>query len=191
MKISFSIDDGCTSDIRIAKLLKKYKIPAVFYWPIEWRSLAHEKGYKPLTFEEATYIAKEFEVGSHTVTHRLLTKLPIDEACIEIAESKQILAEMFDQEIPKFAPPRGYTNPELTHFTMKMYQSQRLTVGPNLVHIHPDSGANDNLPWQTRFAEVAKDQKEIELWCHSWELDKFGLWEELEEFLDAYIHSKL
>ena len=175
-----SVDDGGASDVRIAALARKYNVQCVFYWPVEWHSLAYEKGYEPLSFLQALEIARDFEIGSHTVTHRYLTQIRESEAKNEIEESKVILQNMFKQPIKKFAPPRGYTNDVLTEFTLRFYEKQRLTKGKGLVHIHPNSGANDNRPWQQR---ITKDTEE--LWCHSWELDKYDLWEELEDFLSS------
>lgn len=175
-----SCDDGCASDQRLASLALKYNVPVTFYWPVEWRSLAYEKGYEPLTFQMAKLISKQFEVGSHTITHRHLTAIPGQEAVVEIAESQQILQEMFNKEITKFAAPRGYTNEELTKFTLKIYDSQRLTKGEGLLHIHPNSGANGNIPWR----EYAKTHDITEAWCHSWELDKYPEeWLNLENWL--------
>lgn len=176
-----SIDDGCASDVRIADLCKKYEIECIFYWPVEWRSLAYEKGYEPLTILEAYKISQDFEVGSHTVTHRHLTDLSEHDAQVEIADSKFMLEALFNQKITKFCPPRGYTNEALTDYTLDLYKSQRLTKGKGLVHIHPDSGANDNKPWR----ECITDDT-TEIWAHSWEIDKYNLWEELEGFLHAY-----
>jgi peptidoglycan/xylan/chitin deacetylase (PgdA/CDA1 family) len=174
-----SVDDGCASDMRIAKLAQKYNVETVFYWPVEWRSLAYEKGYKPLNYAEACDIARQFEIGAHTVTHRHLTKISLEEARIEIVDSKLMLEVLFAKDITKFCPPRGYTNPELTETTLAIYDSQRLTKGKGLVHIHPSSGANNNMDWRL-FALAQEEVKE--LWCHSWELDKYNLWDELEEY---------
>lgn len=180
--LRLSIDDGCASDVKVASLALKYGFDCTFYWPVEWRSLAYANSYTPLTYDQAITIAKQFEVGSHTITHRHLTKLPIDEACIEIAESQQILAEMFDRQITKFCPPRGYSTPELTKFTLDLYDSQRLTRGEGLVHVHPDSGANGNVPWQ----QYADSIDVEELWMHSYDLDRYSLWAELEDYLAAH-----
>lgn len=183
---SMSVDDGCASDVRVADLAEKYEIPTVFYWPVEWRSLAYDKGYQPLNILEAYNIAQKHEVGSHTLTHRHLTNLTELEAQIEIADSKFILEALFAKKVTKFCPPRGYTNEELTDYTLSIYKSQRLTRGFGLVHVHPDSGANDNIPW----LEYAKTHEVTELWMHSWELDKYELWDELEGFLrDARSHT--
>lgn len=174
-----SVDDACASDLRIADLLNKYEVEAVFYWPVEWRSYAYDKGYQPLNILEAVQIANQFEIGSYTITHRHLTSLSEHEAQVEITDSKFMMEALFGKEVTKFAPPRGYTNKALTEFTLGLYESQRLTKGKGLCHIHPNSGANGNVPWR----EYAKNNEVEELWCHTWELDKFGLWEELEEYL--------
>lgn len=173
-----SVDDACASDVRLADLCQKYEIPCTFYWPVEWRSYAYHKDFEPLSLIDATKIAQNFEVGSHTVTHRLLTDLNVYEAQLEIADSKFMLEALFNKPVKKFCPPRGYTNSQLTAYTLQFYDSERLTRGKNLVHIHPDSGANGNIPWRKA---INKDTTEV--WCHSWELDKFRLWKELEDYL--------
>lgn len=176
--MTISCDDGCASDLRLFGLARKYSIPVTFYWPVEWHSLAYDKGYEPLRFTDAWLISKNADIGSHTITHRHLTDLPLAQARYEIDASKTILQKMFGKKITKFCPPRGYTNDHLTQYTLRRYDSQRLTKGKGLVHIHPDSGANDNKPWREAITPETK-----EIWCHSWELDKYNLWEELEEFL--------
>lgn len=181
-KFKLSVDDGCASDVRVAELVKKYGIETVFYWPVEWHSLAYEKGYKPLTYRQAEVIAEDFEIGAHTVTHRHLTRIPHEEAMHEILESKTILQDMFNIHVTKFCPPRGYTNNKLTEFTLKHFESQRLTKGEGLVHIHPDSGANGNIHWEIKAKALLEQGKLKELWGHSWEFDKYEMWEQLERF---------
>lgn len=180
-KIKLSCDDGCASDVRVAELARKYGIECTFYWPVEWHSLAYENGYEPLDWWEARKIAQQFEIGSHTITHRHLTKLKPDDAFMEIYHSKFMLEALFECEVTKFCPPRGYTNLGLTALTLVNYDSQRLTKGPGLVHIHPNSGANDNRPWRECI-----DENTTEIWGHSHEFDRFNLWGELEEVLGEH-----
>lgn len=180
--VTASWDDGCASDTRVADLMARYEVPAVFYWPVEWHSLAYDKGYEPLGFAQAQHIARQFEVGSHTITHRHLTSLDPYEAMYEIVASGDMLERLFDREVSRFCPPRGYTNPSLTKFTLGGYKSQRLTKGPGLVHVHPKSGANDNEAWQDKLKQELK-KGDVEIWGHSHELDRFDLWAELEEAL--------
>lgn len=178
-----SVDDGCSSDIRVAELARKYKIPVVFYWPVEWHSLAFDSGYEPLRLGDALRLAEEFEIGSHTITHRHLTKLPLDEAVYEIQESRTLLERIFEREVTRFAPPRGYISDELLEFANTLYSQVRLTKGKGLVHVHPNSGANNNKHWLDCI-----DKNTNELFCHSWELDKYNLWDELEGYLES-LHS--
>lgn len=178
-RITISVDDGCQSDLRLSELCLKYGFDLIIYLPVEWHSLAYFKGYKPLSYDQAKYLADIHEIGSHGITHRHLTQIPEHEAKYEIETSKDMLEDLLDVDITKFAAPRGYTNDLLTEFTLKFYEKQRLTREPGLVHIHPDSGANDNKPWQEA---ITPDTKEI--FCHSWELDRFDLWNELEDFFE-------
>lgn len=173
-----SIDDACASDVRVADLCSKYEIDCVFYWLVEWNSYALYKDFIPIPMVDAVDIAKHFEIGSHTITHRHLTSIPPDEAMKEIFDSKFLLEALWGREVTKFCPPRGYTNQQLTEFTLTYYDSQRLTKGEHLVHIHPNSGANGNRHWRECITEDT-----TELWGHSWELDKYDLWDELEDYL--------
>lgn len=177
--LTISCDDGAKSDLKLAELARKYCFPLVFYWPVEWTGMAFFKGYEPLDYDEAYDLAQEFELGSHTITHRHLTNILTSEACYEISQSKLMLEQLFDTEISKFAPPRGYTNDELTKFTLENYDSQRLTKQNNLVHIHPESGVNDKRNWIECI-----NQNTTELFCHSFELDKYNMWAELEHYLE-------
>lgn len=179
-KIKLSVDDGAASDVRVAELARKYNIETVFYWPVEWHSLAYDNGYEPLSFDQAYKISLDFEIGSHTVTHRHLTKIGYLESIHEVVDSKDMLELLFATKVTKFCPPRGYTNEDITNLTLNHYKSQRLTRGKELVHIHPNSGANRNKDWREC---ITKDTKEV--WGHSWEFDRFNLWEQLEEFLSA------
>lgn len=174
-----SVDDGCRSDLKLARLCDKYHIPLVVYLPVEWQSYAYFKNFTPLTYDEAYWLAHDFELGGHSITHRLLTRISTSEAMREIVDSKRLLKRMFDTQVTKFAPPRGYTNDTLDIFIADNYQSCRLTVGDNLVHIHPRSGSNDNRHW----LEAVNDDTE-ELWGHSWELDRYDQWHNLERYLD-------
>lgn len=174
-----SADDGCASDVRLAELCTKYGIDCVFYWPVEMRSLAYANDYKPLSHYDAQQIADNFTLGSHTITHRHLTKIPVSEAILEIVDSKSILESIYNVKITKFAPPRGYTSDELTKITLQEYESQRLTKGKNLVHVHPNSGANDEKHWLDAVTEGTD-----EIWLHTWELNRFPEeWNNLENYL--------
>lgn len=178
--IKISVDDGCVSDLRLAELCERYKIPLIIYLPIEWHSLALDKGFQPLAFNQAYQLAFKHQLGAHGITHRYLTQIPVDEAKYEIEYSGLMLQNLMSVPISHFAPPRGYLTPELKNYAQELYTSVRMTKADNLVHIHPNSGANGNKSWLDAITDKTK-----ELWCHSWELDKFNLWPELEAFLEG------
>lgn len=183
-KIKISVDDGCVSDLRLVELCKKYDIPLTIYLPVEWQRLAYENEYIPLKYYDVVDCLEYAELGSHSISHALLTRINITDATVEIVHSKYLLETLFDTKITEFAPPRGYTNAELTRLTLKHYGDQRLTVGDGLVHIHPNSGANGGVHWR-KVVDGIRTKGGIlrECWCHSWELAKYDLWDELEEFL--------
>jgi peptidoglycan/xylan/chitin deacetylase (PgdA/CDA1 family) len=56
------------------------------------------------------WIAAGHEIGSHGLTHRQLTSLPLDEARREIADSKHRLEDLFGQPIRHFCYPYGDWN---------------------------------------------------------------------------------
>lgn len=178
-KIILSVDDASSSDRKIALMAHKYDIECIFYWPVEWHSLAYDKGYEPLAYSDAFWISRNFEVGSHTITHRHLTSIPQKEAEYEIRYSQDMLEHQFGVSIDRFAPPRGYTNDLLTEYTMRFYKKQRLTKGQGLLHIHPNSGANDYMPWR----EYAKTHDITEAWGHGHEFDRYNMWDEIEEWM--------
>lgn len=182
-KIILSVDDGCQSDIRVAELAENYDLDCTFYWPVNWITYAYKKGFEPLTWTQARQIARDHSIGSHGISHLRLTRIPTDAAKAEIKDSQVMLSRLFNQNINSFCPARGYTNPELTEYTLRFYEHQRLTVGWDgeykLVHVHPKSGVNDDKDWK----EYAKDYDKVHLWMHSHELDEYGLWNELEEFI--------
>lgn len=182
-----SIDDGCASDLRVAEIADKYEVKAIFYLPVEWHSLAFDKGYIPLSYNEALSIARRHEIGSHGYTHRYLTQIPLEEAIYEVFASKIALERLFKKPVTKFCFPRGYTNDDINIAVEQAgYAEARLTRGDNLVHVHPNSGANNNRDWIDVAVEKLEKGIDIECWMHSWELDKYDLWNELEGFLSEH-----
>lgn len=115
IKLMLTFDDGTEDHIEIARLLKDCQIPAVFFvssgklgWP----------GY--LSREEVLEISRMGHyIGSHTVTHPILTSLSEPEMQKEIAGSKEQLEEIIGQKILWFAPPGGIYNEAVIHFTQE------------------------------------------------------------------------
>jgi len=102
--ITTSWDDGSPLDLKLAKLLKKYEIPATFYVPIK---NIERKSMNPIQIRE---IAKDFDIGGHTVHHFDLTKVPLEMVWEEISVCKKELERIIDGKVVSFCYPRGAYN---------------------------------------------------------------------------------
>lgn len=115
MHVKLSFDDATVQDIEIAELVAKYGFVknTMFYFPVMPNVSNEIKGRRSLSPDQMQTIANNFEIGSHTISHRLLTRIPIGEAKSEIFDSRKILQEKYSQKIESFSYPRGYANPDL------------------------------------------------------------------------------
>ena len=111
--ITTSWDDGHPLDLKLAKLLKRYNIPATFYISIENRVR------ETLTPDQIKEIAKDFDIGGHTYSHVNLTELPKEEAYEEIKKGKEYLEEIIGREIQSFCYPWGAYNKEVITMVKK------------------------------------------------------------------------
>ncbi len=206
IKFKASFDDGCQLDLRVADLLVTYGIyDATFYIPSEWFYVNRLHGDIPLLEDEIRHLATTFKIGSHTITHPMLTRIGRGDAYKEITESKVQLEKRFGIKIEDFCYPRGYANDYLRNIVGKYYKRARNTLVGNL------SPATDPV-WETPTLHIAgKRRKEYEgttwqeeadrllaeaverdkageevvfhFWGHSWEIDRYYDWGEFEKFL--------
>ncbi|MCP4650119.1 MAG: polysaccharide deacetylase family protein [PVC group bacterium] len=68
------------------------------------------------------------EIGAHSITHPILTKISSEQAKEEIVKSKQILEEKLGTEVRHFAYPNGDYNAELTHIVRDSGYESACTV---------------------------------------------------------------
>ncbi|TAL08195.1 MAG: hypothetical protein EPO02_13490 [Nitrospirae bacterium] len=203
MKNKASFDDGTVQDIRVAELVKKYNIETIFYWPVKPELVNEPAGRISLSTEQMKLLAKKFEIGSHTISHPLLTRIPLEQAKVEIEQSKLILEEIFEQDINSFSYPRGYSNPAIQEAVVEAgYLSARSTlVGyvhesenpffeQTAVHVACDRKEYAGLNWfdyGIKLFEIAQNipNSVFHIFGHSWEIDQNHQWEKFEEFLKA------
>jgi peptidoglycan/xylan/chitin deacetylase (PgdA/CDA1 family) len=114
--VTTSWDDGHKLDIRLARLLKKYGIKATFYIS----PLDHEyKKEDLLSKNEIKSLAKDFEIGAHTMTHPHLSKISLESADYEIRESKKYLEKVIGREVTSFCYPYGDYNQNVAELVSK------------------------------------------------------------------------
>jgi peptidoglycan/xylan/chitin deacetylase (PgdA/CDA1 family) len=102
--VTISVDDGHPTDLRTVDLLHKYGLKATFYVP-------GANGER--TVMEACEIRKidrQFEVGSHTLNHLRLTRLPAQTAWREICDGKKFSEDAVGHEVVSFCYPGGKFN---------------------------------------------------------------------------------
>lgn len=129
IKVTASFDDGSIYDLRTADVMYSFKIPTTFYIPVNWRKYLIQKGIEPLKEEHVKQIAKEFEIGSHTVNHQLLTRIDAEEQIVEIYESKAFWDKYLNQDTKKFCYPRGYFTSDISQIVSASgYEEARTTL---------------------------------------------------------------
>ena len=114
--ILLTFDDGFKDFYENAfPILKKYNISAIVFIPVSLVGSFNQWDYEKLnvkkpvmSWEEIIEIHRQgIEIGSHTLTHPFLTKIPKEKAKIEIQDSKKILEDKLSTQITSFCYPYG------------------------------------------------------------------------------------
>lgn len=102
--VTISVDDGHPTDLHTVDLLHKYGLKATFYIP----GTNFERVL--MTPSEIRDIDRQFEVGSHTMNHIRLTRLPERTAWQEICDGKKVSEDTLGHEVIAFCYPGGKFN---------------------------------------------------------------------------------
>jgi peptidoglycan/xylan/chitin deacetylase (PgdA/CDA1 family) len=104
--IVITFDDGYRDNYRHAyPLLKKYNFPATIFLVSDFINSNSSKYLSPSEIDEMK--GNNISFGSHTISHRILTRLKNEEIIREIRDSKDILESQLGQKINSFAYPVG------------------------------------------------------------------------------------
>lgn len=103
--VTTSWDDGHHHDVRTAELLNRHGLKGTFY-------VAFNEPREPQISTEEIHTLHDMgmEIGSHSLSHRLLTEIPQDEVSAELVESKRRLEDILGQKINSISYPLGYHN---------------------------------------------------------------------------------
>ena len=99
--LTISVDDGHPADLRVAELLARLGLPATFYIP------ARNAERPVISPAQVRDLATQFEIGSHTLNHVVLTSLSARAAWNEIEGSKQWVEDTISRRAKSFCYPRG------------------------------------------------------------------------------------
>jgi len=195
-----SWDDGGIDDLKLAKLLRRYNLPAMFYIPT---------GNCQLSKKDIKFLSKSFEIGGHTINHRILRTLHPEEVYCELKDSKEELESLTGQEIYSLCYPRGRYDKKVIETAEGIgYREARTTKVLNLfeptnlfeietsVHVY-NRKEYGGVYWLdiamdlfNKVIDPATNYNYFHLWGHSWEISKFNYWEDLE-ILFSYINESL
>jgi len=146
--VTTSWDDGSVFDLKIVELLSKYGLKGTFYVP---KSLhAH-----PLEEHDIVEIDKNFEIGSHTLSHADLTRMSLVDAKKEIEGSKLYLEELLGHNVCMFCYPDGRYNRNIIKIVSDAgFIAARTTkrgnfhLPPNLYEWQVTLGAYNGIKWR-------------------------------------------
>jgi peptidoglycan-N-acetylglucosamine deacetylase len=104
--VTTSWDDGHSADLRVAELLAAHGLKGTFYV-----AFSHPES-KEISDQDIRILSRMgMEIGSHTLTHRLLTGRPTAEVRHELSESKRRLEDILGAPVNAFSYPQGaFTN---------------------------------------------------------------------------------
>lgn len=214
---SLSVDDGHPLDMRMADLLRRRGLRATFHVPVR-----NCEGPPVMSTIQLRELARDFEIGSHTLEHRFLAQLDVHEALRQISEGKLALQEKLGQPVQGFCYPGGKYR--RLHCGMvqaagfryaRTTQNLRLDAGhrpmelPTTLQFYPHSrqvlmrNFLSQRAWRDRwsvfellmqeehwldrlrrlFAWLVRRGGIFHLWCHSLDIDRLGLWQQLDRFL--------
>jgi len=120
--VILTFDDGFKNFIENAyPILKKLKATAYIFIPVSFIGKYNVWDYKKLNvkipvmnWSDLQFLVKEgFIIGSHTMTHPFLTKIPLKDAKREIEFSKKFLEDNLGIEINTFCYPYGDYNKKI------------------------------------------------------------------------------
>lgn len=221
-----SFDDGDVSDLRLAHLLNKYDLKGTFYVPKTCGLV-----YKNLSEYQIKELATLAEIGGHTISHQVLTRINPTQAREEIFDCKSWLENIVGQPILSFCPPTGRFNNshivlqreagfkamrtvEMLSYSIKgikvlgdfvvlptttqVYNHTSTAYLKNRVkRLKPvnylnfrklfssnwEAMSENYLVYLNKISRQESGEYYFHLWGHSWEIEKYSLWNSLETFL--------
>lgn len=117
-KYLLTFDDGLEDVFRVVyPVLKDREIPFTIFVPVD---LLDTPGY--ISIEQLKEMAKDplVTIGSHGVSHRVMTTLSVGEQELELVESKKTLQRIIGKSVDVYAYPHGQFNSDTIKLLKKL-----------------------------------------------------------------------
>jgi peptidoglycan/xylan/chitin deacetylase (PgdA/CDA1 family) len=122
--VTTSWDDGDPLDLKVAGLLRARHLPGTFYFPF----VGYDGGQTLAPAQLRSLASEGFEVGGHTMSHRVLPQLSSREIAREVGICKNRLEDTLGERIRMFCYPKGRFNAAvLRHVKDAGYEGARTT----------------------------------------------------------------
>lgn len=113
--LAITFDDCYHNNLDAARCLARYRLPATFFIPTAYvgtcRAFDWDRGLPKLpnlSWDDVRAIADlGFDIGSHTVSHANLGMVTIEQARMELGESRDVLERQLRRPVRWFAYPYG------------------------------------------------------------------------------------
>lgn len=185
-----SIDDYHEDNYKVAGILLKYGLKATFFIELE-----HE-GDRRYPLEQVKILSDMgFEIGCHTITHPILSKVNEFEMDLNIFYAQGLIEEKIGKKIDWFAPPKGKYNQEVVdkvffagfkYFrTTAVLNTKNIKEGIVATSIHMYQRKEYKKSWLETARDLLIDNNMecMKLWGHTFELHKYNYWKDFENFL--------
>jgi len=107
--VTTSWDDDAASGLKVAELLGSRAMPGTFFVPTGELGEAGKFNDRDLR----SLASAGFEIGAHTVSHKMLTTLAEAELVREVGDCKQTLQQILGREVTTFCYPKGRFNAQV------------------------------------------------------------------------------
>lgn len=138
---AITFDDGFANIFENAlPILKQWNIPAAIFIPTAyigrfpgwiWDHSESARSYQLADRDLIVKLANEITIGSHTVSHPDLTKIPVENVDFELKESKTYLEKLTGKNIDFLSFPHGRYNQSVIELGNKAGYSRLFSIEPD------------------------------------------------------------
>ncbi len=187
--LTMSYDDGKLADERLLEIFNRYGIRGTFN--LNYGLMDMEIRLKP---EQIPRLYQGHEIATHTMTHPTIARCPLVQAAREILEDREGLERLTGGLVRGHAYPNGSYNEEIKDLFRKLgiaygrvvEETEAFELPTDPMEWHPTCHHNNPrlLEMAEWFANFSKKQylKLMYVWGHSYEFDRDGNWDRIEEF---------